>query len=174
MYSIYALALAGALIGICIGLCSKNKVGGFFAGGGVGGFLGAIVGMFAALIAANWVPTHNVLYGPATLVAVNSSSGTSGAFVWGTGSVSSQVYYNFMQRNDDGSLTPGQIPADQYVRIIEDKDLKDVGYWQSTFNEVDPMAPMYKWTLGSSVRNHLVKQELRVPAGTVVQGFSIK
>ena len=174
MYSILALALAGALIGACVGLHLEKKIVAFLMGGGIGTVLGGVVGMFAALIIGNCVPMHDVDYGPATLVAVNSSNGTAGTFVWGTGSVSSQISYNFMKRNADGSLTPGQIPANDYVRIIEDNSLKDVGYWQSTFREVDTGSTLYKWSLASEDRNKLIVQVLRVPAGTVVQGFNIK
>jgi hypothetical protein len=174
MYSMLALALAGALIGACVGQRLEKKAIALLIGGAVGTFLGGFVGMFLALIVGNWVPMHNVEYGPATLVAVNSSNGMTGTFVWGSGSVNSQTSYNFMKRNDDGSLTPGQIPANDYVRIIEDKDLKDVGYWMSTYREVDTSSALYNWSLAAEDRNKLVKQELRVPAGTVVQGFSIK
>ena len=173
MYSIYVLALAGILISVYPHV--KNKKSPFlFLDAGFGAVAGTITGALVAFVLGTWVPKHDVTYGPATLVAVSSANGTAGTFVWGTGSVNSQVFYNFMQRNTDGSLTPGQIPANHFVRIIEDKDLKDVGSWQSTFSEMDKSSFLYNWALPASDQDELVKHELRVPAGTVVQGFSIK
>ncbi len=76
-----------------------------------------------------------------------------------------------MQKLSDGSMTPGSVPADSLVRIIEDESLKGTGTWTTTVDEADKKSPLYNWTLFSSDSNKYVRQTFRVPVGTVVQTF---
>lgn len=143
---------------------------------GIGAGIGCIVGLLAAVtVMTSFVPRHPVVLGPATLVAMRSSDGISGTFLFGSGSIGSEASYNFLYQNADGSLTPNHITADSLVRIIEDNDLKDVGYWSTTVKRPDLSSPWASWALLDSddyVRT--VKQEFRVPVGAVVHSFSVQ
>lgn len=133
------------------------------------------MGLIAGLVIGGcFVPKHDVVYGPGTLVAMRSSDGVTGTFIWGSGSISSQTTYNFLQKMDDGSMVPGSVPADRLVHLIEDPDLKNVGYWRTTKREADPASPFYQWSIGAHDGDRVIRQEFRVPVGTVVQQFSIK
>lgn len=116
---------------------------------------------------------REVTYGPEKLAAMRSADGMNGAFVWGTGSVSNQVSYNFYIRNPDGSLTPGQVPANNVVRIVEDESLKNEGYWTTTKIEKDRSSLLAPWAIALNDSTRIQKQEFRVPSGTVVQSFRV-
>jgi len=142
-----------------------------------GAAAGAFVGfLFAATIMRSYVPRVEVVSSADVLVAMRNGQGLSGTFIWGSGQLGSQVTYNFYRRNEDGSLTPGQVGADSLVRIIEDKNLKDVGYWRTTFSQFVLSSPQASWAIdlvGRPDSSIIVKQEFRVPAGTVVQSFGV-
>jgi len=133
-------------------------------------FGGLNLAIVASIILGFYVPQHQVVSEPLTLAAMHSQDGITGSFVWGTGSINSQPYYQFMVRQSDDSLTPTRVPADSMVHIIEDASLKGVGYWTSTFT-VDVKSPLSAWTMGER-RPLLVRQEFRVPAGTVLRNFT--
>lgn len=135
---------------------------------------GAVVGLLTAIIICTLVPTRDVVYGPGKLVAMQSSEGVTGTFVWGFGNIGNRTSYNFMQRMEDGSMVPASVPADGLVHLIEDPELKNVGFWSTTMREADPTSRLYDWAIGASNRTTIVRQEFRVPVGTVVQQFSIK
>lgn len=175
MYSIYTLAALGLLVGIVCSCCGKRDMGKTIFWLIIDPFIGAVVGLFVGLIVfSSLVPMKDVVYGPGTLVAMRSSDGVSGTFVWGSGSIGSSVTYNFLQKMDDGSMSPRSVPANDLVALIEDPELKNTGFWRTTINEVDKTSALYKWSIGASDRNRTVRQEFRVPVGTVVQQFSIK
>jgi hypothetical protein len=170
--------LLGLALGLLIGAVVGWRCGGKFSGLACGSGFGALIGLFAgaigALIIGSFVPKHDVVYGPATLVAMRTADGVSGSFVWGSGSINSRVTYNFLYRNKDGSLTPGQVVADSDVHIIEDASLQGVGYWSSTYSEADGSRPIANWGIAIHDSDVLTRQEFRVPVGTVVQSFSVK
>lgn len=182
MYTIYLCAFIGLIAGLVYAHRDNlsyppkyRSIGPYFAGAIVGPVIGAIVGAVVALIfVASFVPMRTVTYGPVKLAAMRSADGMNGAFVWGTGSVSNQVSYNFYIRNDDGSLTPGQVPANSVVRIVEEESLKDEGYWTITRTEKDRSSPFAPWSVGLNDSTRILKQEFRVPAGTVVQSFKVQ
>lgn len=175
MYSIYTFAALGLIVGIigsCIGTREWGKT--FFCTL-IGTVIGAVVGLMLGLIVfASLVPKVDVVYGPGTLVAMRSSDGVSGTFVWGSGSFGNSVSYNFLQKMDDGSMSPRSVPADNLVALIEDPELKNIGYWRTTIREADKKSALYKWSIGANDGNRTIRQEFRVPVGTVVQQFSIK
>lgn len=60
------------------------------------------------------------------------------------------------------------------MRLIEDPELKDVGYWRTTIRECDPNSSLYNWGIFLKERERYVRQEFRVPVGTVVQQFKVQ
>jgi hypothetical protein len=75
---------------------------------------------------------------------------------------------------DDGSKVPGSVPANGLVHLIEDPKLKNTGTWSTTISEPDKSSPLYPWSIGAEQRTRTVRQEFRVPVGTVVKQFNIK
>jgi hypothetical protein len=176
MKTLYLLTIIGAAIGLAIGYyvsLSGHWVGpccwivGIAIGAGVGCFIGTCVANSIL------VPTHDVVSRDVKLVSMRSSDGGIGTFVWGSSDGSYPTYHFFMQ-NDDGSFTPGQVPANSLVRIIEDKDLDGVGYWRTIARQADLSSPIASWALDPQDCNFVITQEFRVPVGTVVQSFSVK
>ncbi len=137
--------------------------------------IGAIGGLLVAgAIIAEIVPLKDVVYGPNTLVSMRSSDGISGTFILGSGSINSSPRYNFLLRMNDGSMAPDSVRANGLVRLIEDPSLQNTGFWSTTWREADKASPLYDWAIGTSDRSRIVRQEFRVPVGTVVQQFSVK
>ncbi|MCA9818735.1 MAG: hypothetical protein KC652_26760 [Cyanobacteria bacterium HKST-UBA01] len=120
-------------------------------------------------IGAFYAERIEVNRGPIELAAVKTSTGISGAFVLGSGSVSSISYYRVLVRNQDGSVTPHQIPVDSNLRIIEDKTLSGVGYWSWT--NLEPHEGTYRWTARPPIKK--IRNELRVPEGSIVYSFEV-
>jgi len=174
MYTFLALAFIGLVCGAILARRKALKPARVYHAGFIGLVIGAVIGNISAMVVGAYMPRHQVIYGPATLVAMHSVDGVSGTFVYGSGSMSSQLSYHFIRRNSDGSLTPGHVPADSMVHIVEDANLKGVGYWTSTFDEADKTSPLAAWALGAREYDVLIRQEFRVPAGTVVQDFVVK
>lgn len=178
MYS----AIALALIGLGVGLWLTNGDGYgrsvfwtviiSLVGIVIGGFIGIAI---AAGIGVSGAKVQKV-YGPATLVSIRSSDGVNGAFIWGSGSIGSETSYNFMLKLDDGSLTPRKVPSNSLVFFIQDPELKDIGYWRTTVEVDDLTSPKCtKWSWGiCSPTETYIRQEFRVPAGTIVEQFSVK
>lgn len=175
MNSIILGAAIGLVVGLIIASCGKRERGKYILAAIIGPFCGAIVGLFAALtVVCYMVPMKDVVYGPGKLVAMRSSDGISGTFVWGSGSIGNRTTYNFLQRMDDGSMVPGSVPADGLVHLIEDPELKNTGFWSTTIREADKNSSLYPWAIATGDRTRTVRQEFRVPVGTVVQQFNIK
>jgi hypothetical protein len=169
----YTLCLCIALFVIIFNFLprNRNKLAHHTTASIYGLVIGAMVGCVAALVIGSFAPRHDVVYGPATLVSLGTSNGVKGTFIWGSGGIGSDMQYHFYFLNDDGSVTPRQVEADDYVRITEDKTLKDVGYWSNTFSERDPSSPLYHWAFGGN-NPVLVNQLFRVPVGTVEHRFA--
>lgn len=169
MYSIYLVAAIGIVIGLIVAPRGWSKLGGF----AIGGIIGGVVGLIVSMVVSEFVPEREVVYGPATLVSMRSSDGLSGTFIWGSGSVGNRTTYNFMMKLEDDSLTPGSVDANSLVRIKEDSTLTNVGYWTQTRLEPDTTSEVYKWALvvGSG---RIIREEFRVPVGTVVQTFKVQ
>jgi hypothetical protein len=170
MNTIYLLAAVGLVIGFFVADKPLQKVVGIVIGAVIGGAVGA----FLALIVAAATPRAEVVYGPATLVSMRSSDGMSGAFIFGSGSFGSETTYNFMIKKDDGSMTPRSVYANSAVAIIEDPSLTNIGYWTTTMREPNPESFLYNWGLGHKDYQRVVRQEFRVPVGTVVQTFKVQ
>ena len=181
MYSLYLFTVLGVLIGFIIGDRAPHrqrndrfgKTGHRISGVFYGLLFGGLVGFLVAIGMPQFVPYHNVASRNIPLSALHSSDGFSGAFVWGSGTIASQQYYNFIYRNDDGSLSPGQLPADSAVHIMEDPSLHEQGYWHTITNEPDRSSPLAAWALFNREPDTVIEQDFRVPAGTVVQSFRI-
>jgi hypothetical protein len=179
MYTIFLLSALGMAGGFK--LCFyKNKEGtsdyinptlGAIACTGLGAILGTFIAFWVVEPA---VPRKDVVYGPAKLVAIRSQDSLSGSFIFGYGSISSDSRYNFVQRMDDGRMVPGSVPADGRVQLIEDPELKNTGSWSTTISEPDKSSPLYPWSIGAEINSRTVRQEFRVPVGTMVKQFNIE
>jgi hypothetical protein len=119
------------------------------------------------------IPSVTVNGGVWNLVAMRSSDGVAGSFVWGTGTIDGRIVYTVYIKNSDGSITPWRIIADANTRIIEDESLHNQGTWRREKEIRDPSSPLVKWAVGSGEARS-VSDVITVPKGTVVQSFSIK
>jgi hypothetical protein len=176
--TIYVAIAVAMLIGVLIGYLHAREYDESFAVWMsflciVGGFVGAFIGVIIAAIAMpGFVPNREVVHPTIALASMQGTEGTRGTFVLGTGASESRMNYFFLIQNGDGSFTPAQIAADSHVRIIEDANLRSVGYWTSTFSVPDLSSPQASWAIGLGAFERLVKEELRVPVGSVHHGFS--
>ena len=118
------------------------------------------------------IPSVNREIGEWNLVAMRSSDGVSGSFVWGTGTIGGAIVYTVYIKNGDGSMTPWRIYADANTRIIEDASLQNKGTWRRTELVRDETSPLTKWAPISYRRG--IYDTITVPVGTVVQSFSVK
>ena len=175
MYTIMLCAVIGLIIAVMVAKRGERDRIGYIFDAIIGSVSGGVAGMIiAGIVICDHVPMKNVVVGPVELVAMRSSDGASGTFVWGSGSFGNQTTYNFLQRKEDGSMVPGSVPADDRVHLIEDPELKDTGFWRTTFVTADTTSPLYNWAIFTRDRAYILRQEFRVPVGTVVQQFSIE
>jgi len=180
MYTVFTFALIGVFIGVGFwhkygkNDHAKRTVLRLLVGIGVGGGLNALVGLVVAAILTAQLPRRDVIYGPANLVAMRSTDGLSGTFVWGAGSIGGSVRYNFMMVSDDGSMVPGSVSADSLAHITEDKAMVGRGTWTTIKSEPDYSVPLSKWALKGNEYAKIVRHDFRVPVGTVVQQFNVK
>jgi hypothetical protein len=176
MYTIILFAILGLASGIKRASSSDEKgTSKYITGSCVGTAAGGVIGLVLALmVVGSAVPMKDVVYGPAKLAAMRSQNGISGSFIFGSGSINSDNTYNFLQHMKDGSMVPGSVPANGLVHLIEDPELKNTGSWSITISEPDKSSPLYPWSIGAELRSKAVRQEFRVPVGTVVQQFNIK
>lgn len=175
MYTIYVLALIGLSIGFLIYLkgTRRNNTE-FFFNSFMGGFLGCVAGIIIAMMVSLVVPTTLTAKDPVTLVSMRNQDGLTGSFIFGSGSINSSMSYNFLMKQKDGSMVPGTVSSSEIVHFIEDPELKNIGYWQTTIRQSDPSHWLYNWTIFHSDRNRVVRQEFRVPVGSVIQQFNIR
>ena len=174
MNTIILCAAIGLVIGLIFAFRGKRESSkyAFFAISGPA--IGAVVGLFVAMgVIGSMVPMKEVVYGPGQLVAMRSSDGISGTFVWGSGSISNQTTYNFLKRMEDGSMVPDSVPATGRVHLIEDPSLKDSGFYTIKMRVVDRTSPLFNWALQTSFHADSERYEFRVPVGTIVQKFTI-
>lgn len=175
MYSIMLLAaIAGlATVGTLIYRGDRN-IGVLIFIPAFGTLVGSVVGSFVGMGFGEFVPMRDVADQPKTLVAMRSADSFSGTFLWGSGNIGSQVNYHFMLRMEDGSLVPHTVPANTLVHLIEDPELKDVGYWRTFTRKPIKTSALYKWAIVLPENKPIVRQEFRVPKGTVVQQFKVQ
>lgn len=163
MYTIIIFAVIGAaLFAYIVREDWKCDLISALFGCGLGTMLGAFVGFIVSLVLSLCAPKEQLVYGPTELASLRTTDGVSGIFVLGCGGFDSDARYQVLMRNQDGSLTPTQINADSYVRIIEDKNLDRTGYWTTTYEVVAS-----SWSNWVHDRPKLISQELRVPTGSV-------
>lgn len=175
MYTIMLCAVIGLVIAVITAKRGEHEKSDYIitttfcsvGGGVIGTFIAGIVGFYL-------VPMKNEVFGPYELAALRSSDGASGTFIWGSGSIGNQLIYNFMMRLEDGSMVPGSVPADGPVFLIEDPGLTDTGFWRTTFVVADETSPLHNWAIATRELTYILREEFRVPVGTVVQQFNIK
>ncbi|MBX9947946.1 MAG: hypothetical protein K2Y39_02160 [Candidatus Obscuribacterales bacterium] len=129
----------------------------------VGWFVGALLAFGAQCIL---VPTKEVALQTVELVAVRTGSGVLDD---DAGARAARVYV----RNQDGSFSPVQIPADADVRIFEDAALDARGSWTQIAEVTDTNSKWYSWFAvwdTKRVRRHV----LRIPVGASVEFFLLQ
>lgn len=175
MYSIYLFAVIGIVHGV-IWAYRYNGSHGFerFFRLAMSTMCGAAAGFLLSGFLSPAVPTVNVVGEPVTLVSMRNQDGLTGSFIFGSGAINSSMSYNFLMKQKDGSMAPGSVYANEVVRLIEDPELKNVGFWQTTTRKPDPSHWLYNWTIFHSDKNRVVRQEFRVPVGSVIQQFNIR
>lgn len=175
MYTIYATAAIGTCIGIYFYLKgTKRAIWELLFNSVFAGAIGAVVGMFVAMVLSTAVPRTHTTNEPVTLVSMRNQDGLTGSFIFGSGSINSSMSYHFLIKQKDGSLVPNSVLSTELVHFIEDPELKNVGYWQTTLRQTDPSHWLYNWTIFHSDRTRVVRQEFRVPVGSVIQQFNIR
>lgn len=174
MYSIILGAIIGLIGGVIYFRCNKGDRFDLCFNTVIGSVIGAVVGLVCSFMVASAMPKTEVVYGPAQLVAMRSADGVNGAFIFGTGGFRNSTNYNFLMKNADGSMVPGSVTADGYVHITEVESLKTSGTWTSTYSECDPKSVFYAWAIGVRDQKTLIRQDFRVPVGTVVQQFRVQ
>ncbi len=123
------------------------------------------------LVLKGYVP-HRVVSTEYELAAMRTTDGIEGSFVLGSGSVGSFMRYHVYIKNSDGSVSPNTISVYENVRIKEDQDLKNVGYWTRTVWKYDYSTFIAHWVVQLPDAETLISNELKVPAGTVVHSFA--
>jgi len=136
------------------------------------GIVGVLGGVFLALAMGNLVPRHTVESKSVELVSLRSAEGISGSFLFGSGYIGGGGSYHFLYRNDDGSITPGEVTANSLVHITEVRDNHAV--WRTLTIEPDPASLWRSWALFSKTDTYVTAQEFHVPTGTVAHGFSVQ
>lgn len=132
-------------------------------------FIGSNVGIYLS----TYVPYKEVTYGPIPLAAARTSDGVKGAFTRGSGNNGTQAVYQVLLKDNNGTPSLYTITVDNPVEIFEDSPSEQEGTWTIVKREKDWTAPVAKWALGRSVdQSVIIKQELHVPKGSIVQSFS--
>ena len=175
MKTIILCAILGFIYGaLAFASCDSCATSEFFDATTICTMIGAFVGTALAMAVGVVLPTPVVVNEAVKLLAMRSSDGLSGTFVWGSGSIGNKTSYNFLQAMDDGSMVPGSVEADGLVHLIEDPQLQNVGFWRTTIRQVDPNAALKSWAIGTDSMKKIVRQEFRVPVGTVLQQFNVR
>lgn len=169
MYTVLVFVSIGILLAVT---AARNDLIAKLLAALLSGLISLLVGTLVAAMIAAFVPTVDV-EASQKLVAMRSSDSVSGTFIRGTGTING-TSYDFMLKLDDGSMALGSVPANSVVRIIEDGSLNGNGYLITTIRKSDSNSMLYGWALFSDVKNIVVRQEFRVPVGTVVQNFKVE
>lgn len=175
MYTLFLLPSLGAILGIFYHLKGKNRTvskSSFFTI--EASCVGLLIAFVLAILFNQAVPVHDVMSEPVTLVSMPNQSGNSGSFIFGSGSVKSGINYHFLTKKSDGSLVPDSVPGSDLVYIIEDAKLSGVAYWQTTTRQADRSHWLFKWTIFHRDDAHIIRQEFRVPVGSIIQQLKIQ
>ena len=152
----------------------KSDEGGvFIALTVISGIIALLVGFAIGNSRGSDLPTKTVVTNVKELAAFRSSDSISGSIFLGCGYIDGIMMYNMYVRNADGSMSPDRVEADPSIRIVEDKSLKNKGYWKVIEVHHDHSVPQAKWALNDDavVSSYY---EFDVPVGTVSQNFSAK
>lgn len=111
---------------------------------------------------------------PVELAAMRSSSNTSGTFLLGSGSFGTSKGFSFYFKNQDDTLSPGEITASTKVHITEDASLTDRGYWTTTVSEASiPTDSWLNYWVFNTPMQSIIRYDFRVPPGTVSLAFKV-
>lgn len=140
----------------------------------ISGIIALLVGYSIANSRESDLPTKTVVTNVKELAAFRSSDSISGSIFLGCGYVEGIMMYNMYVRNADGSMSPDHVEADPSIRLVEDKSLKNKGYWKVIEVRRDRSVPQAKWALADDDDVVSSSYEFDVPVGTVSQNFSAK
>jgi hypothetical protein len=142
----------------------------------------AILSLFAAYFAGVMTslsigasfPTKTIVASSTELASMSSKDSVSGSFFLGCGHINDSTVYQIYVRNADGSASPDRVWADRSTRIVEDNTLNQKGYLKVIQVVRDQSGPRARWATFDSNRVVATWNEFDVPAGTVVQNFSLQ
>lgn len=147
--------------------------------GFLGYFLGLLVwGALSILACIPWFglatfiglafPTNAIMESKTELAALRVKDGVEGHFFLGSGTVEGKQYYFYYLKNEDGSLTPAKVNADEDVKIYEEerKDATLVKYNAEFKNEI-------AYIIGVPTMQGKKSVEFHVPVGTVKIGYEM-
>lgn len=175
MYSYLAMFVLAAALGALIHVRYRRRLPlhkrialymGLAAASVLGGHVtGCLIGAVA--------PWRYELVSSIPLAALRTAEGPAGTFVLGSGRIDQEMTYVVYVRNDDGSVTPHRIKANQSVKIFQDPQLVNQGFWKSFRRVVDK-----DWWLRGFALCKPTSQDylihLVVPNGAVVEQFSLR
>ncbi|MDR3612856.1 MAG: hypothetical protein P4L53_04765 [Candidatus Obscuribacterales bacterium] len=129
------------------------------------GVIGTVIGCYLTMVLPVFILSQHISE-RATLVAVRSINGIDRSFtlMLTRDGVGAESYYQLYVRNANGSITLLRIEANSLVKIFEDKDLRDGGYWVTTKSACDTVSLGRYWVV---CRSSIVSQEFEVLVGSV-------
>jgi hypothetical protein len=100
--------------------------------------LGGMLGALFAFIIGSYVQRQDVVVSH-PICSYASAGDLKGKFVIaGSDGTGPQDVYNFMELKQGNVLKPQMVLADDNVKVVEDRNLNSVGYWEESFNQPDP------------------------------------
>ena len=172
MYTLILVIASGIAAGVFTFRHDENRVKLVF-----GAFCGLVAIPFALAAGALigfLVPMNVVNSDAVALVSMRSSEGIGSAFLLDTRGEEGVSVYHFMSKMEDGTYAPNWVPADESVRIIEESALDGVGFWRTTIRQKSRKSVLYNFGLFKAGYERVMRQEFRVPSGTVVQTFKVQ
>lgn len=136
----------------------------------LGFFCGTVVGIILGTLISLAVPYKVSLSASYKLAALRTVDAVGTNFILGTGELQATATYRFMSINDNGSLTPGAVQADNLVQIVEDPALTKEGSLEIFEKGCDRASILYFFAACS--RPQTTAKIFRVPPGTVVHSFN--
>ncbi len=114
--------IIGAILGFFFGCYFLGERGARFLAGLVGSVMGIAVSVIISTLIIHLAPTETVVYSHVELVALkDNTSGVSGSFFIGSGTIQTRSYYFFYARNQDGSYYQDKVSTESANIYEEDR-----------------------------------------------------